>query len=49
MRLSEAVGLRLDDLVLNHDYPHVDLKINEARRLKTASSVRKIPLVGTSL
>ena len=49
MRLSEAVGLRLDDLVLDHDYPHVDLKINEARRLKTSSSTRKIPLVGASL
>ena len=49
MRLSGAVGLRLDDLVLNHDYPHVGLKINEARRLKTASSIRKIPLVGTPL
>lgn len=49
MRLSEAVGLRRDDLVLDHEFPHVDLKVNEARRLKTSSSTRKIPLIGTSL
>jgi len=49
MRLSEAAGLMLDDLKLEEDIPYIDLKPHPHRRLKTASSKRKIPLVGTSL
>ena len=49
MRLSEAAGLMIDDLKLEEDIPFIDLKPHPHRRLKTASSERKIPLVGMSL
>jgi integrase len=49
MRLSEAAGLMIDDLKLEADIPYIDLKPHPQRRLKTASSERKIPLVGLSL
>jgi integrase len=49
MRLSEAAGLMIDDLKLEEDIPFVNLKPHPHRRLKTASSERKIPLVGMSL
>ena len=49
MRLSEAVGLVWDDIKLNHEFPHIDLKPHPWRRLKTSSSKRLIPLVGASL
>lgn len=49
MRLSEAAGLMIDDLKLEEDIPYIDLKPHPHRRLKTASSERKIPLVGMSL
>ena len=49
MRLSEAAGLMIDDLKLAEDIPYIDLKPHPHRRLKTASSERKIPLVGLSL
>ena len=49
MRLSEAAGLMLDDLKLEDDIPYIDLKPYPHRRLKTASSERKIPLAGMSL
>ena len=49
MRLSEALGLVWDDIKLEHEYPHIDLKPHPWRRLKTSSSKRLIPLVGASL
>ena len=49
MRLSEAAGLMLSDLKLEDVIPYIDLKPHPHRRLKTASSERKIPLVGMSL
>ena len=49
MRLSEALGLVWGDVVLEHEYPHIDLKPHPWRRLKTSSSKRLIPLVGASL
>jgi len=49
MRLSEALGLVWGDVVLDHEYPHIDLKPHPWRRLKTSSSKRLIPLVGASL
>lgn len=49
MRLSEALGLTVHDIVLNNDTPHINLIEHSWRPLKTASSVRKIPLVGASL
>jgi len=48
MRLSEAAGLHMDDLVLNDDVPHVVVQPHPWRTLKTAASERKIPLVGAS-
>ena len=49
LRLSEAVGLMIEDLVLEGDTPHLSLKPHEHRRLKTANSERTVPLVGMSL
>ena len=49
MRLSEAAGLALNDIVLDSKIPYINLKPNDSRRLKTKQSVRKIPLVGLSL
>ena len=49
MRLGEACGLRVDDLVLDTKIPHLLIRPNEARRLKTSSSTRIIPLVGEAL
>ena len=49
MRLSEAAGLALNDIVLDSEIPYINLKPNESRRLKTKQSSRKIPLVGLSL
>ena len=48
MRLSEAAGLMLTDIRLDEETPYIDLKPHPHRRLKTASSERKIPLVGLS-
>ena len=49
MRLSEAAGLSKDDVHLDEEVPYVDIKPHPWRRLKTAGSYRKIPLVGMSL
>ena len=49
MRLSEAVGLLVDDLVVDSEQPHIKLVLHPHRRLKTGASERTIPLVGSSL
>jgi len=49
MRLAEAIGLKSEDIILNCDIPHVIIKPNNKRRLKTKQSQRVIPLVGVSL
>jgi len=49
MRLSEAAGLMLSDLHLDEEIPYIHLIPHPHRRLKTASSERKIPLIGLSL
>jgi integrase len=49
MRLAEAAGLALNDIILDSEIPHIDLKPNSSRRLKTKQSTRKVPLVGASL
>jgi len=49
MRLSEALGLKKSDLCLNDELPYVSIREHEHRRLKTANSVRKVPLIGISL
>ena len=48
MRLAEAAGLKIDDLNLEHQYPHLTLKPYVHRSLKTKASERVIPLVGAS-
>lgn len=49
MRLSEALGLHIEDLKLDNKIPYIDLKPHPWRPLKTSSSERKIPLVGSAL
>ena len=49
MRLSEAAGLHIDDIKLDCEIPHIDLKPHPWRGLKTKGSQRQIPLVGASL
>jgi integrase len=49
MRLAEAIGLKSEDIILNCDIPHVIIRPNNKRRLKTKQSQRVIPLVGVSL
>jgi integrase len=49
MRPVEAIGLELDDVMLNHDIPHVHVRKNATRGLKTAHSERLLPLLGASL
>ena len=49
MRLSEALGLASEDIVLHEKIPFIDLRPKPWRQLKTNSSERQIPLVGYSL
>jgi integrase len=49
MRLSEAAGLSKGDVYLDEEVPYVDIKPHPWRRLKTAGSQRKVPLVVISL
>ena len=49
MRLAEVCGLERNDVVLDAPIPYIELQPNSARRLKTDSSERRIPLVGASL
>ncbi len=48
-RLAEIVGLRLKDVVIDQQVPHLIVAPHEGRRLKSASSKRLVPLVGDSL
>ena len=43
-RLAEIVGVKLEDIDLENDLIHI--RPNSARRLKTRSSQRTLPLVG---
>ena len=49
MRLSEAAGLAIEDICLDHQVPHINLKPHPWRRLKTQQSERQVPLVGAAL
>ena len=49
MRLSEAAGLAKDDIVLDAEIPHINVRPHPWRRLKTKGSKRLVPLVGASL
>lgn len=48
-RLAEVTGLRLEDVVLESSIPHIRIQWHEARRLKTRSSIRTVPLFGDAL
>ena len=49
MRPVEAIGLELNDIILDHDVPHVHVRKNNTRGLKTDHSERLLPLLGVSL
>ena len=49
MRLAEAAGLHVDDIMPDEDIPYVDIKPHPWRSLKTKGSQRQVPLVGASL
>jgi len=49
MRPVEAIGLELEDVILDHGVPHVHVRKNATRGLKTDHSERLLPLVGVSL
>ena len=49
MRLSEALGLKIEDIKLNEEIPYINLIPNSVRKLKSKSSERQIPLVGASM
>jgi len=48
-RLSEVIGLRCEDVILDALIPHILIVEHEKRSLKTSHSTRKVPLVGYSL
>ena len=48
-RLAEVTGLTVDDVVLAGNIPHIRVRWNENRRLKTVVSIRSVPLVGDTL
>lgn len=45
-RLSEIVNLRKEDIRLNANVPHIAIRPEQKRELKTEDSRREIPLVG---
>ena len=49
MRLAEAAGLMMKDLILDSPHPHVFVAPYPHRSLKTKACKRIIPLVGASL
>ena len=49
VRLAEACGLERSDVVLDHPTPHIIIRPNECRSLKTRANERKVPLIGASL
>ena len=49
MRLSEAAGLHINDIILNEDIPNINFTPQPWRSLKTKGSQRQIPLVAASL
>lgn len=48
-RISEVTGLMMSDLHLNEKQPFISIKPNSVRELKTANSIRDIPVFGRSL
>ena len=48
-RLAEVSGLRVEDVDLTGEYPHIRVQWHEGRRLKTEVSIRSVPLVGDAI
>jgi len=48
LRLSEAVGLIKEDIVIDDGVPYINVRAHTWRPLKTAASERIVPLVGMS-
>nr|WKN34380.1 phage integrase SAM-like domain-containing protein [Tunicatimonas sp. TK19036] len=48
-RIAELTGLEERDIILNADIPHIKIRPNQIRVLKTKQSERDLPLVGASL
>lgn len=49
MQLGEVAGLSTEDIVLDAETPHILVRPNAIRDLKTASSNRSVPLTGDGL
>ena len=48
-RGAEITGLQVEDVVLEHSQPHLWVRWNDERQLKTKTSVRPVPLVSDGL
>ncbi|MDO9524931.1 MAG: tyrosine-type recombinase/integrase [Gemmobacter sp.] len=48
-RESEIAGLRLKDVVLTGELPHIKVAWHEDRRVKNRASIRAVPLIGDAL
>ncbi|NKB58981.1 MAG: tyrosine-type recombinase/integrase [Alphaproteobacteria bacterium] len=48
-RINEVAGLEPNDILLDHTTPHIVIRANSLRSLKTRHSHRVIPLVGVAL
>lgn len=48
-RLAEITGLRVEDVDVSSDLPHVRIAWHEDRRIKTDASARSVPLIGDAL
>jgi integrase len=48
-RGAEVVGLRVEDVFIDHPYPHIWVRWHEGRRVKTKVSIRAVSLVGDAL
>ncbi|QIO73935.1 tyrosine-type recombinase/integrase [Rhizobium leguminosarum bv. trifolii] len=48
-RLAEVTGLRVQDVVLHGEAPHIKVVAHKGRQLKNASSRRDVPLVDDAL
>ncbi|MEI9405217.1 tyrosine-type recombinase/integrase [Mesorhizobium argentiipisi] len=48
-RLGEVTGLLIADVVLDGAVPYLNLVPHAHRRLKTAASIRRVPLIGDAL
>lgn len=45
-RGAEVVGLRVEDVFIDHKYPHIWVRWHEERSVKTQTSIRAVPLIG---